>query len=1066
VRQGIPRSDEKVPLRMRGATDNSMAASRAESRQVGMGAIGRRRLLMLGLIVIASFAVRVAALKVWGTGTIESEGAEYARIAENLRNGTGYVGIVTPGPELMFPPLFPLLISGLSFLTGSYVRAGRLVSLILGTLLPLPTFGIASRLFNRRVGFVAAVLVMLHPLLINLSFTVLTEGPYATLLLAAVYITLRALDQPSTRMWCLAGAAFGVSYLLRQEAVAPLMIAVLFLLTATEEKLAIRFKWALVAIAVFLALAAPEIIFIYRATGKLRLEAKTAITSPLAIRVLNREAGLGGSYVASDPQYEEALKWGSSAINDKLERLGVWLIPEVQVAQEKVALKDIVRVVAKAVRQNTPLLIQNLSSRWLGAPFLPALALVGVVRRPWRQPRALRRLYVLLVPATAVIASFSVLWIFPRYYFVLVPFLLIWAANGLVEIGEWTKASLAAAPSRWVNPVAFQWLVPGLIGLATIIYPVNGVRGLYEFTEGSPASRPAKEAGLWIKQQDGPVTIMDRSTPLAFHADAHFVYFPYCSGDLALRFLDSAKVDYVVLRRNERFSQYYADWFTRGIPDPRAQLVYASSGANGGDIVVFRWHRADSNVPEQPKPTPVPIPDTQPPSSPTAGPLHVDPRNRRYFADRQGNIVLLAGSHTWENLQDAGRLAPVPFDYESYLNYQVANGHNFMRLYCWEQANWALWRPYDWRIWPNAYRRTGPGNALDGGLRFNLEQLNPDYFERLRSRVKAARDRGIYVAIMLFNGFSIERKGEHLENPWRGHPFNAENNINGIDGDQNEDGEGREVHSTPNARVVHFQEKYVAGVIDAVSDLDNVLYEICNEDHPGSMAWQRRMVEFIRHYESTKGVRHPVGITSEYPGGRNEDLLEGPADWIAPNSEGGYDHDPPPATGDKVIVADTDHIFGTGGDRVWVWKSLTRGLNVLLMDPYNNVWNFPPLPESQFSQWSELRRSIGYARVYLSRLDLSTMVPRGELATTHYCLADPTSGAYLVYVPTREAVEVDTSGSAGMLQVEWFEPATGKILKADGIASGRKTRLMTPYAADAVLLLRASAAETDHDADR
>ena len=141
-------------------------------------------------------------LKLWGTGAIESEGAEYARIAENLRKGVGYVGIVTPGPELMFPPLFPLLISGVSFFTGSYVRAGRLVSLILGTLLPLPAFGIASRLFNRRVGFVAAVLVMLHPLLINLSFTVLTEGPYATLLLSTVYLVLRALDRPSIRSWC------------------------------------------------------------------------------------------------------------------------------------------------------------------------------------------------------------------------------------------------------------------------------------------------------------------------------------------------------------------------------------------------------------------------------------------------------------------------------------------------------------------------------------------------------------------------------------------------------------------------------------------------------------------------------------------------------------------------------------------------------------------------------------------------------------------------------------------------------------------------------------------------
>jgi hypothetical protein len=88
----------------------------------------------------------------------------------------GYVGLATPGPEVNFPSLFPLLIAGTSFVTQNYEWAGRVVSLVLGTLLPLPVFGIAALLFNRRVGFIAALLVSLHPLLVNLSFAVLSEG--------------------------------------------------------------------------------------------------------------------------------------------------------------------------------------------------------------------------------------------------------------------------------------------------------------------------------------------------------------------------------------------------------------------------------------------------------------------------------------------------------------------------------------------------------------------------------------------------------------------------------------------------------------------------------------------------------------------------------------------------------------------------------------------------------------------------------------------------------------------------------------------------------------------------
>src|SRR5215468_5508572 len=87
-------------------------------------------LLVITLIAVVSFAVRIAALRYWGTGAIESEGAEYARLAQNLQRGVGYVGIATPGHQLIFPPLFPLLIRGASLITHDYVRAGRLVSLL------------------------------------------------------------------------------------------------------------------------------------------------------------------------------------------------------------------------------------------------------------------------------------------------------------------------------------------------------------------------------------------------------------------------------------------------------------------------------------------------------------------------------------------------------------------------------------------------------------------------------------------------------------------------------------------------------------------------------------------------------------------------------------------------------------------------------------------------------------------------------------------------------------------------------------------------------------------------
>jgi 4-amino-4-deoxy-L-arabinose transferase-like glycosyltransferase len=589
-------------------TEHSVAEPRVKPEQ-GRKGLGtwRHRILTLSLIVAASFAVRVVALKTWGTGAINSDGAEYVTIAENLRKGVGYVGIVTPGLELNTPPLLPLLISGASFVTGSYVQAGRLVSLLLGVLLPLPVFCIALRMFNRRIAFVAAALAILHPLLINLSFTVLSEGPYATLLLTAVYLVLCALDRPSTRMWCGVGGAFGLAYLVRPETVAPFLIALMFAFAATKGALAIKCKRAIAAIAMFAALSLPWVILVYRATGKIRLDGKSTIVFALDTRILSARANSDADHRSLGEQNDEPSslpnleswqpwqeKWASAAINTNLEGTGIWMRPNAEVVrQTHITVKELVQIIGKAMRKNAPAFLQQLSSKWLGAPLLPALALLGVLRRPWRRPLASSRLFVLLVPATAVVATFFALWTFPRFYFVLVPFLLIWAANGLVEFGLWMRASGAAAGWRWLGPGVSKYIIPGLIGLGAMIYPLKGVRALYEFSEGSPHSQMVEEVGLWIgQQQDHPITIM-ATIPLAYYAEARFVAFPYCSGELALRFLDAARVDYIVLRRSEKFTQYYEDWLMHGIPDSRAELVNVSSDADPGEFMVYRWHRAD-----------------------------------------------------------------------------------------------------------------------------------------------------------------------------------------------------------------------------------------------------------------------------------------------------------------------------------------------------------------------------------------------------------------------------------------------------------------------------------------
>lgn len=452
-------------------------------------------------------------------------------------------------------------------------------------------------------------------------------------------------------------------------------------------------------------------------------------------------------------------------------------------------------------------------------------------------------------------------------------------------------------------------------------------------------------------------------------------------------------------------------------------------------------------------------------AAPAVGPLRVSPDNPRYFAAPDGRVVYLVGAHTWSNLKDMGPTdPPVAFDYDAYLTFLEQHQHNFIRMWTWELSRYA----YNGRTTyatPFPWPRAGPGNALDGRPRFDLSRFDEAYFARLRERVAKAGERGIYVSIMLFEGHGLHASDAPW--CWHGHPFCADNNINGIDGDPNGDGRGLEIQTLAIPAITRLQEAYVRKVIDTVNDLDNVLYEIVNESGDYSTEWQYHFIRQIHDYERGLPKQHPVGMTFQWSAtqrGSNRTLFESPADWISPNPEGGYRDDPPAADGSKVILNDTDHLWGIGGNAQWVWKSFCRGLNPLFMDPYalagdlrseGRSWvDHLGRPRVTDPQWDPVRQALGWTRRFAERLDLRRATPRGDLASTGYCLADP-GVEYLVYLPEGGEVIVDLSAAAGRLTGEWFDASTGRS-EALSVEAGRAT-LRAPFAGAAVLYLHTAA---------
>jgi len=98
-----------------------------------------------------------------------------------------------------------------------------------------------------------------------------------------------------------------------------------------------------------------------------------------------------------------------------------------------------------------------------------------------------------------------------------------------------------------------------------------------------------------------------------------------------------------------------------------------------------------------------------------------------------------------------------------------------------------------------------------------------------------------------------------------------------------------------------------------------------------------------------------------------------------------------------------------------------------------------------------IRVSLGYTRMLADRMDLLSMLPLPDLASSTYCLANRGS-EYLVYLPDGNEVVVNLEDAPGSFQAEWFNPNTGEFTQSGSIEGGGKVSLKSPYEGIGVML--------------
>ena len=527
-------------------------------------------------ILAIGFVLRAMAA-VFFTGPIDLEGAEYARIAQNLVWGNGYAGIAEEGTQLFFPPLFPFAIAGVSLLTGDAEIAGRIISVVMGAVIVFPTYFIALKMYDRRTATLAAAFVGFHPFLIYMSTTVYCEMTYLTLILTAICLAFSTIEKPTWQNFGCAGVVYGLAYLVRPDGAACMLIS------ATLISFTIFIKYGCSAfstcarvglmIGAFILVAAPYVIWVSGSTGHFRFEGK----SPLNIAT-ERRVQLGENI--SDAAF------GVDLLGNER---GIWNQPNLVIIQtQSLRFKELLTYTAlktRSVVKNASEAIANLFP--FGSPPLFVFAVIGLFARPWALSLASYQLQIFGFMTLMVLSTYFIYYNDARFYVLLVPFYCIWGAVGLQRIVSWgmETGSAMGLPNRYRVGLSLFVLTAGLSMLFVTSIGVVG----YKFADAR-ANRPIKMAGEWLQATTvRPIRILDSATDISFHAKATHFWLPYCDETTALRYLERKNINIAVIRKSAAETRpYLKAWADNGIPHPRAKLAYSLEIGTHEKIMIYR----------------------------------------------------------------------------------------------------------------------------------------------------------------------------------------------------------------------------------------------------------------------------------------------------------------------------------------------------------------------------------------------------------------------------------------------------------------------------------------------
>ncbi len=198
--------------------------------------------------------------------------------------------------------------------------------------------------------------------------------------------------------------------------------------------------------------------------------------------------------------------------------------------------------------------------------------------------------------------------------------------------------------------------------------------------------------------------------------------------------------------------------------------------------------------------------------------LQLHPENPHYLMyEGQPNLLITSGEHY-------GAVLNLDFDYRKYLETLHKDGMNLTRIFTGTYVEHAgSFGIQNNTLAPGKERFICPWSRSDtpgykgGGNKFNLEEWDEAYFNRLKDFISIALEYGIMIEVTLFSSI-------YNDESWTFCPLYYENNINNTDQISRQ-----QVHTLDNKNLIGYQEEVVRKIVQELKDFPNIYYEIQNE---------------------------------------------------------------------------------------------------------------------------------------------------------------------------------------------------------------------------------------------